>query len=98
MTNGLSSLEIGAILVNVVIAIASVVFNLRAVRDVKDQTRFVINDEVRKAYRELTGEDPGPEMDLILDGYESQGPATYKERVRRIRELQERSQLYKRAK
>ncbi len=96
MPDGLSLVEVGVILANVIVALVSVVLNRRAVQVVRDQTRFMINDEFRKAYRELIGKEPGPEMDRMLDEYEKRAPSEYRERVRRIRELQKRSQLYKR--
>ena|SRR2546428_4272427 len=85
-------------LINIILAAVAIVslwFNWRMVQEGRIQTGLLVNDEIRKAYLELTGEEPGPQMDLVLNEFERQGPPDYKERVRRIRELQRQSRLYR---
>jgi hypothetical protein len=57
----------------------------------------LVNEEFRTGFKELSGEEPKPTtIETILTALEGAGDEEMREMVRRLRNLQKRSRLYRR--
>jgi len=54
----------------------------------------LVNEEIRKAFKEMTGEEPNVLFHAVLDGYEDVKDPRVIDLLLRIRELQRSSRLY----
>jgi hypothetical protein len=88
-------INVGVVVVNAVIAVVSVVLNWRMLRETRASTGLLVNEEFRKAFRELTEQEPGPAIERVLASFEEVDNDEVRESLRRLRQLQRQSPLYR---